>query len=335
MKTFIKVFLLSFIFFVLAISIGSQSYIKERNIGLENSIVQSQSTEEEEKIDLKDSILDKLEIKPKEPEVFSSLEEAKEKSNRINFLIMGLEDIRTDTIIFASFCPDSKKVNLINIPRDTYIHRKGYNAAEQRKINSIYGDHGALGLKKAVSHILDNVPIHHVITLDYEGVEKIVDALGGVEVNVPFHMKYKDPYDKPPLNIDIPPGDQVLNGKKALDFLRYRKGNNNRGGYADGDLGRIKAQQEFLKSFIDKASANLITTVTKGFNHVKTDMSLLTTISYGRKALGMTKDDFDMKILPGKAEFKRIGKKVLSYYIYNKSEITKLLEEIYNVKKGN
>ena len=332
MKTFIKVFFVSFLFFILSFSIGSYSYLKERSLSLENNIVESR---EEEKKDLKDTILAKLESKPKEPKSFPNLEEAMEKSNRINFLIMGLDDVRTDTIIFASFCPDSKKVNLINIPRDTYIHRKGYNAAEQRKINSIYEDHGALGLKKAVSHILDNVPIHHIVTLNYEGVEKIVDALGGVEINVPFHMKYKDPYSKPPLNIDIPPGNQILNGKTSLEFLRYRKGNNNKGGYADGDLGRIKAQQEFLKSFIGKASENLITTVTKGFNHVKTDMNLLTTISYGRKALGMTSDDVEMKILPGKAEFKRIGKKVLSYYIYNKNEIRKVLEEIYSVKKGD
>lgn len=333
MKTFIRVFIISFLLFVLSISIGSYSYIKERNLSLENNIVEStEEKKEEEKKDFKESILAKLETKPKEPKSFSSLKEAKEKSNRVNFLIMGLEEIRTDTIIFASFCPDSKKVNIINIPRDTYIHRKGYNGGEQRKINSIYGDHGALGLKKAVSHILDNVPIHHIITVDFEGVEKIIDALGGVEVNVPFHMKYRDPYNKPPLNIDIKPGNQILDGKTALGFLRYRKGNNNRGGYADGDLGRIKAQHEFLKSFIGKASENLITTVTKGFNHVKTDMSLLTTISYGRKALGMTKEDFDMTILPGKAELRRIGNKVLSYYIYNKSEITKLLEEIYNVK---
>ena len=51
-----------------------------------------------------------------------------------------MEDIRTDTIIFASFDPDTKKVNVISIPRDTYIHRKGYNIGEQRKINAIYGE---------------------------------------------------------------------------------------------------------------------------------------------------------------------------------------------------
>lgn len=333
MRSFVKVFILSFFLFILSLSIGSFAYIKDKGISLENDVVSEESEEEiNEEKNIFDSIVTKLETERKEPESYSTLEEAFEKSNRINFLIMGLENVRTDTIIFASFCPDSKKVDLINVPRDTYIHRKGYDAAEQRKINSIYGDHGALGVKKAVSHILNNAPIHHIITIDYEGVKKIVDALGGVEVNVPFHMKYIDPYDNPPLYIDIPPGNQLLGGENALKFLRYRKGNNNKGGYADGDLGRIKAQQEFLKSFIDKVSDNLITTIIKGFNHVKTDINLFTAISYGRKALGMTKDDFNMRILPGKAEFRKIGKKVLSYYIYDKDDITKMLNEIYNVK---
>lgn len=327
MKTFSKVFIVSFICFLLAISIGSYSYVKERNTKLQGNI----STPMAEKVDLGKTIIKKLETKPKEPEVYSSLKEAIEKSNRINFMILGMEDVRTDTIIFASFCPDTKKVSLMNIPRDTYIHRKGYNTAEQRKINSIYGDHGIAGIKKTVAYILDDVPIHHYIMLNYEGVERIVDAIGGVEVDIPFHMKYKDPTNKPPLNIDIPPGRQLLNGKKSIEFLRYRKGNNHKGGYIDGDLGRINAQHGFIRSFISKSSDNMLTVITKGFSHVKTDLNLIDTLSYGRKAIGINNDDFEVMTLPGEAEFRRINKKVLSYFIYNKKETTKLLQKIYNV----
>lgn len=327
MRTFSKVFIISFICFLLAISIGSYSYIKEKDIKLETNI----DNPIREQLDISKKIIKKLETKPKEPEVYSTLKEAMEKSNKINFLVMGLEDVRTDTIIFASFCPDTKKVNLMNIPRDTYIHRKGYNTAEQRKINSIYGDHGVAGVKKTVSHILDNVPIHHYIMLDYKGVEEIVDVIGGVDVNVPFHMKYKDPTAKPPLEIDIPPGKQTLDGKRSLEFLRYRKGNRRDRGYIDGDLGRIKAQQEFIGSFIGKASDNLLTVITKGFGHVKTDANLIDLLSYGRKAIGIGKEDFEMITLPGKPEFRKINKKVLSYFIYDKKETLKQLEKIYNV----
>lgn len=330
MKAFSKVFFIAFICFFLAISVGAYSYVKEKNIKIE-----SEFTEEfkNNRMNLSRAITQTLEVKPKDPVVYSSLKEALKESNRINFIILGLEDIRTDTMIFASFCPDTKKVSLVNIPRDTYIHRKGYNEAEQRKINSIYGDHGVVGVKKTITHILNNVPIHHYITMDYEGVKNIIDGLGGVEVDVPFHMIYEDHTATPPLYINIPPGKQMLNGKKSLDFLRYRKGNYNRGGYIDGDLGRIKAQQDFIKSFIDKASDNLLTTITKGFSHVKADVSLMETLAYGRKALGIGKDDFEILTLPGEAEFRKIGKKVLSYYIYDKRETEKLLEKIYNVKQ--
>jgi len=144
MRTFSKVFIISFICFFIAISIGSYSYIKEKNIEFEGNI----NIPLMDKMDISKTIVKKLETDTKEPEVYSNLKEAIEKSNRVNFVILGMEDVRTDTIIFASFCPDAKKVNLVNIPRDTYIHRKGYNTAEQRKINSVYGEHGVEELKK-------------------------------------------------------------------------------------------------------------------------------------------------------------------------------------------
>lgn len=331
MKTFAKAFIVSFIGFSLAVIIGSYSYIKEKNIKLESNANNSVY----EKVDLNKYIIKKIEAKPKEIEYYSNLAEAIEKSKRINFLILGMEDVRADTIIFASFCPDTKKVSLMNIPRDTYIHRKGYNGPTQRKINSVYGAHGVLGVRKTVSYILESVPIHHHIILDYTGVEKIVNEIGGVEVEVPFDMKYKDPTANPPLHINIPSGKQILDGKKSLEFLRYRKENNNRGGYADGDLGRIKAQQGFLTSFIGKASENILTVVTKGFGYVKTDINLMDSLSYGRKAIGMTKEDFELSTLPGEAEFRKINKKILSYFIHSNKETKKAIEKIYNVKDPN
>lgn len=331
MKTFAKVFIVSFVCFFLAILIGSYSYVKEKDIKLETNI----NNIVPEKININKYIVKKIEVKPKEIKSYPNLTEAIEGSNRINFLILGLEDVRTDTIIFASFCPDTKKVNLINIPRDTYIHRKGHNGAAERKINSIYADHGVTGVRKAVSYILGDLPIHHHIILDYAGVEKIVDEIGGIEVDVPFNMNYKDPTAKPPLNINIKSGNQILDGEKSLQFLRYRKGNNSKDGYIDGDLGRIRAQQQFLNSFIDKASENILTVITKGFGYVKTDINMIDSISYGRKAIGIKKEDFELGTLPGKAEFKKVNKKILSYFTYNSKEIKKRVEEIYNVKDPN
>lgn len=321
MKNFWKVFIVSFVFFAIAIILGSYSYVRSNKDKSYSNI----NIGEYKKEDI--STIDK------ENKKYSSLSQAFKDSNRINLILLGMEDIRTDTILFVSFDPIDKKVNIMSIPRDTYIHRKGYNKAEQRKINSIYGDHGIEGIKKAVSHLLERVPIHHYVIMDYEGVEKIVDSIGGVEVMVPFHMRYKDPTAKPPLNIDIKEGKQLLNGKESLDFLRYRKGNN-KDGYIDGDLGRIKAQQQFLQSLISKVlSYRLPVVIKKSFNYVKTDIGLVDSLSYSKKILGIKQEDFKFLTLPGKAEFKRYDGKLLSYFIYDSIETKKVLEDIYNVKK--
>ncbi|MCF6464584.1 LCP family protein [Clostridium sp. Cult2] len=325
MKTFWKVFIVSFIFFFIAIFLGSYSYLKSNENRLRSNISDGES-----KIEKKYNI----EEQTANIKTYSSLSEAFKKSNRLNVILLGMDDARTDTIIFATFDPISKQVNAISIPRDTYVHRKGYNRGEQRKINAIYGDHGVEGVKKAVSYILGGVPIHHYIIMDYEGVENIINSIGGVEVMVPFHMKYKDPTANPPLNIDIKEGKQVLNGKKSLEFLRYRKGNNNGSGYIDGDLGRIRSQQQFLQSFIHKTlSYRLPVIIKKGFDYIKTDIKLWEGINYSRKVIDMKSDDFIFMTLPGKAELKKYDGKILSYYIFNSKEIKKLLEDIYNVRK--
>lgn len=327
MKTFLKVFIVSFLCFFIAFYIGGMAYLRENSVELSEDIGFGIAVSPE----VSNRLFTKVE-EPVEPERFFTLEEAYEKSSRKNFLILGMEDIRTDALILLSLHPDTKKADIISIPRDTYIHRRGYDTGEQRKINSIHYVHGVDGIKKTVSHILEDVPIHNYIILEYEGIEKIVDMIGGVEVDVPFHMKYTDPTASPPLYIDISEGRQLLDGKNALNFVRYRKGNNKMG-YAEGDLGRIKAQHEFIKSFSSKVQDNILTVVIKGFNYVKTDVKMLDALSYGKSILGIKSEDMDYKILPGKSDLRKVGGRVYSYFIHNEREIKKLMEELYNVSQ--
>lgn len=336
MKTFWKVFIMSFVFFALITLLGSYSYIRTEDRGedLGSSIIKGIAEDEEigSKEEFKEEHPNDI-PESKEEESFTSLEEAFNNSKRVNAVLVGMEDVRTDTIIFASFDPDRKKVNVFSVPRDTYIHRRGYDLAEQRKINAIYESHGIEGVKKAVSYLFQGVPIHFYVEMDYEGVKKIVDSIGGVEVVVPFHMKYDDPTADPPLHINLKAGRQVLDGEKALQFIRYRKGNTKKQGYIDGDLGRIKAQQEFIKAFMDKAiSYRLPVVIKNGYPYIKTDISLFEALYYGGKALGLSGDDIDFEILPGRAEFRRYGGTLLSYYIHNPKATKRILENIYNVK---
>ena len=340
MKTFWKVFAVSFVFFAIVTLLGSYSYMKTKGVEedfdftLIGGAVGNEDIayeEEEAKKDIEE-IEDNTKT-PREAESFNSLKEAFYNSKRINAVLLGMEDVRTDTIIFASFDPDTKEVNLFSVPRDTYIHRKGYDLAEQRKINAIYESHGIEGVKKAVSYLFQGAPIHFYVKIDYEGVKKIVDSIGGVEVVVPFDMKYDDPTADPPLHIDLKAGRQLLDGEKALQFIRYRKGNTKKQGYIDGDLGRIKDQQEFIKSFINKAiSYRLPVVIKNGYPYVETDIGLFEALYYGGKALGIKMEDIKFETLPGRAEFRRYGGTLLSYYIANLKETRRILEEIYNVK---
>jgi len=325
-KNFWKVFIVSFFFFIFAIFLGSYSYMKFNNQRLSTSIGGGLGEKGEQPKEEEDA----------EVKTYKSLTEAFKDDNRLNVLLLGLEEVRTDTIIFASFNFKSKKLDAISIPRDTYIHRKGFDRPEDRKINAIYGQHGLDGVKRAVSYILEGAPIHHHIILDYEGVEKIIDSVGGVEVVVPFHMKYDDPTANPPLKIDIKEGKQLLDGKKALGFLRYRQGNNNKGGYIDGDLGRIRAQQQFLKSFVDKAlSFRLPILARTVLEQVETDIRLWEGLSYSTRALGIKPEDIRFMTLPGEGELKWIQGRMLSYFIYDSEEVKKVLEEIFNVKRDS
>jgi len=326
MKTGTKVFIVSFLCFLIACFLGSIAYLKKNEMDIADNLGFGYYQKE----NITNAIISKFEVEPKAEESFSSFKEAKEKSSRINFIILGMEDVRTDTLLLASFNKDTKKIDVISIPRDTYIRRKGYNSGEERKINSVYLAHGVDGIKQSISYIMGDIPIHHYITIDYEGVKNIVDIVGGVEVEVPFDMQYVDTSADPPLNIDIKKGQQNLDGSQSLNFIRWRKNNKNKG-YIDGDLGRIKSQQKLLTSLMNKVKENIIPVIYKGFKYIKTDINLIEAISYGRNVIGMESESINFYTLPGKPEFRPINRKLYSYYIYNEKDVISLLKDIYNV----
>ncbi|KNF07798.1 cell envelope transcriptional attenuator family protein [Gottschalkia purinilytica] len=317
MKRFLKIFFMAFICFALTIGAGMATYYKIFDKEGKNPTL---SQEE----------LDKI----KDP-----LEKAAKSSRhkRVNVLLLGMEGARTDTMMFCSFDMEHKKVDVVSIPRDTYYYRSGYERADQRKINAVYGAEKIKGTINAVEDVLGvEGLIDHYAMIDYKGVENIVDSVGGVEVDVPFHMKYFDPTDKPPLRIDIPKGKQTLNGKKAVQFLRFRHDNSYKVGYSEGDLGRIKAQQGFVTSFIDKAlSLKFLSLVKTSIQEVETDIRITDALEYGTKAMGIDKNDIKMTTLPGEAEYKQYGKQKLAYFVYDKKETRKLMEDIFGNDLSN
>ena len=243
------------------------------------------------------------------------------ESNRLNVLLMGINTNLADTIMLVSYDMDTDDIYIISIPRDTYYPRPGYNSPGQKKINSSYSTDGPLSLAVAVSDLLEGIPINCYMKIEYDGVENIVDSMGGVPMNIPFDMKYVDPYDEPPLHIDIPEGYQVLDGENAVKFLRYRKG------YPEGDIGRIKAQQEFMKSAFKQAlGLNIISVARSVLDNVESDVDVKTVVSVAKKATNLSSDKIKTYTVPGEA---RNGDGGLSFWFADEAQIQQMLTEIY------
>lgn len=244
-------------------------------------------------------------------------------ANRINMLVLGINQDMTDTMMLVSWDMDNDKVDVISIPRDTYYHRKGHDKPAQKKINSIYKSEGLKETAEAVSDVLYGIEINYYAIIDYDSVKKIVDGVGGVPIDVKQDMHYRDPYDDPPLVINIKKGKQTLDGKHAVQYLRYRHG------YKNGDLGRVEAQQAFVKSLYKQCikhgmmdSAKLIS------DNIKSDLTLGAMTKYALSAMSLQDDSMTSYTLPGEGKY--IG--AFSYFIQDKDETKDMLRAIYTGK---
>lgn len=249
--------------------------------------------------------------------------EAFKDKKRVNVLMFGLNQNLADTIMVVSFDYEAKHVDLISIPRDTYFFRKGYHNPGSLKINAIYQKtEEPLELAMAVSEILLGMPLHFYAKVDYDGIIEIVEAIGGVPMNIPFHMKYRDITDKPPLYIDIPAGEQILDGEHSVQFLRYRSG------YTEGDIGRVKAQQEFMKSAFKQSIGFDLPKITKVIlKNVESDIDVGTATKIVTKGVGLKGDAIETYLMPNTLQSEA------PYYVYPDSEgISKVISEIYSIE---
>lgn len=257
--------------------------------------------------------------------------EAFKDKRRVNVLLIGVNDGMTDTLMLGSYDLDAQHVDVISIPRDTYYPREGADSPAEKKINSIYSVHKAVGTAEAVSDILQGMPINYYVVVDYKTVKKVVDSMGGVPMNITFHMHYNDPYDDPPLKIDIPEGYQVLDGQTAVEFLRFRHSNPGSGypSYPEGDIGRIKAQQEFVKSAFRQALGFSLPKVVKTtLNNVDSDLPLGMATKLAAKAVGLKGDNIQTIMIPGKSG----TKDGLSYWFADEDKVKDMLTQIYNME---
>lgn len=228
--------------------------------------------------------------------------------NRINVLVLGMEHTRTDMIMVASFDPVAKTLNMISIPRDTFVERdypNYYPYNTYKKINAIYElpTEDVNRLANKVSEIL-GVPIHEYAMVNYDVVAQITDAVGGVDVDIPFDMDYDDPWSDPPLHVHFKKGPASLTGQNAIEYLRWR--HNNDGSYGnEGDVGRVKRQQNFMGKVLEKAlnPTTLPLTIDAGFKNVKTSLSLNEVMGLVKDAVNIPKENIHFYQEVGEASY--------------------------------
>lgn len=245
-------------------------------------------------------------------------------SKRVNILITGVNSGLTDTIMLGSFDPEAKHLDIISIPRDTYYARKGYNGEAEKKINAAFRGDPA-NTANAVSDVLLGIPINYYAVIEYEDIKKIVDEMGGVPMYIEKNMNYEDPKDTPPLKIHLKAGQQTLSGEDSVKFLRYRKG------YTEGDIGRVKAQQIWMKNALSQAIDYGVLKVAKvAFKEVDSNVNYKAMISLGTKAIGLSSDDITTYMLPFTPDPNA------PFYVYPKTEeIEDMLRTIYSIKADN
>ncbi|MBQ8591018.1 MAG: LCP family protein [Firmicutes bacterium] len=266
-----------------------------------------------------------------------AMEEVFGTDNRVNVLLLGMNHNMADTIMVASFHTEEKTIDLISVPRDTYYERSEFKSSATQKINSIYNtekENGMQKLARAVSDVLQGMPLHYYMAVDYEGVGNIVDAMGGVEFNVPFHMKYSDPTDTPPLYIDVPAGLQTLDGENVMEFLRFRKTNvPGYKSYPDGDEGRIRTQQAFMIAAFEQAmKGDMLKTAGAVFENVDSDFTWGTVAKLVAKAVGVDTMEVTTWKIPGEAYMSSTKRDEtrLSFYFADEAGIAEMMDIIYN-----
>jgi predicted HD superfamily hydrolase involved in NAD metabolism len=167
-----------------------------------------------------------------------------EGNKELLFLVCGLDDVqnssRTDTIILTRMDFRQPKLNMLSIPRDSWVKISTKRGEHWGKINAALTEGEKEGFIKTI-HSLTSFYPDYLIFINYTGFVKIVDLVGGVEIDVEENMKYDDYAGH--LHINLKKGKQILNGDQALGFVRYRH-------YVDGDFSRMKNQQKFFKAFL-------------------------------------------------------------------------------------
>ena len=249
------------------------------------------------------------------------------KKEVINALVCGINDNMTDTIMYIRYEVKTGKIGIMSIPRDTSIAGSTPPANSSYKINSIYRGSNTTELVKEVEDLID-VKIDYYLFFDSKMLISMIDEIGGIEVNVPMRMKYDDPTQN--LHIDLQPGTQVLNGKQAEQFVRFRK-NNDGTGYSGGDIERTKTQQEFIKKFISSVLSpknvfKIKNLIEIALNNTDTNITLREALKYVTDLRKVDVDNMVTCTAPGNY-YDATNPVWVSFWVLDEDEVRRVIKE--------
>lgn len=254
-------------------------------------------------------------------ETFSFFGNGMRSGDAETFVVAGVDEdgYRTDLILLCQINRADKRIQILQIPRDTRVNNK----RNDKKINSAYYS-GFDVMSREIAQVTGITPEHYVM-VGFDGFQKIVDAVGGVTLEIPFAMKYDDPAQD--LHIDLPAGKQKLDGEKAEMYMRYRKGNDGNG-YAEGDVGRLSAQKELYNAVGDKLLSPLgLLRLPAVYSAVKknTETNFTGGEIFGimKDVMRIGKDRVTIDTLPGSGKY--VGG--VSYFVYDAKATEKLVAE--------
>ena len=304
------------------------------------------------------AILNSEQLTPEEAEVFEQDAIARKKniivpelSRPVNILVLGIkvltsdlkgeaaaasEDLGyhalvnsfeglSDTMLLVRLDPATEKVSVLSIPRDTKVRLDGYG---NRKINHA-NDYGGPALSAStVSDLLGGVEIDRYVRVNVQGVEKLIDALGGVNVFVPKDMKYNDFSQH--LYIDLKKGQQHLDGAKAVQFLRYRYD-------GLGDISRVQRQQMLMRSLVEQTlKPGTIIKVPKILDviksHLDTNLTVKELMAISGFAAQADRSDIQMIMLPG--DFNDPEERV-SYWLPHRRQIRNIALQHFGAEEAD
>lgn len=214
------------------------------------------------------------------------------------FVLAALDEVseNTDTIMIGMLDRKEGTFSMCSIPRDTLVNVSWSNCVNTLYKNSDDPDQFKDYLADLLGFRVDSYAI-----VDINAVAHVVDAIGGVDYNVPINMNYDDPTQD--LHIHINAGEQHLNGEDAVKVIRWRQ-NNDGTGYTMGDIDRIKTQQDFLMTvFKQMLSVGNIPNLSKAAKvfaeDVTTDLTASNVVWYGKELLKLDSENIHFMTVPG------------------------------------